>query len=329
MSTPHIHIFKPGTHTAMSGEALHFSESDLAATAQAYNPSLHEAPLVVGHPRHDDPAYGWVQKLVLGDDGLTAIPHQVDPAFAEMYAAGRFKKVSASFYRPDAPANPVPGVWYLRHVGFLGAQPPAVKGLRPAEFGEEEGLVTVEFGEAVPSSDMPSCPIPIPAPEDPAMPPEEVAALKARAEALEKELAALRAAQVQAAAEARHAANTAFAEKIAAEARIPADSIPLVVAALDFAQTPDAAGQTVAFGEGEAARPLHEALRAWLAALPPRVEFGELATRARAVESTGGEALHYAENVAPERIDMDKKIRAYMQEHKVDYVTAFHAIAYK
>jgi hypothetical protein len=140
-----IQIFKPGKHVAMSGAALSFSEADLAATAKAYDPAKHEAPLVVGHPMHDAPAYGWVKSLAFAD-GLNAEPIQVDPAFAEMVGNGAFKKISASFYAPDSPNNPVPGVYYLRHVGFLGAQPPAVKGLRNPSFAETEKGV-VEFSE--------------------------------------------------------------------------------------------------------------------------------------------------------------------------------------
>lgn len=141
-----LHIFKPGRQTAMSGQTLDFSDSDLAASAAAYDPAKHEAPIVIGHPRHDAPAYGWVQTLEAGADGLSAEPHQVDPAFAELVDAGRYKKISASFYLPDAPNNPVPGVYYLRHVGFLGAQPPAVKGLKQAEFADAEAGV-IEFSD--------------------------------------------------------------------------------------------------------------------------------------------------------------------------------------
>lgn len=141
-----IQIFKPGKHVAMSGAALSFSEADLAATAKAYDPAKHEAPIVVGHPKHDDPAYGWVGKLAFADGALDADPVQVDAAFAEMVDRGAFKKISASFYSPDSPSNPVPGVYYLRHVGFLGAQPPAVKGLRAPEFADAEQGV-VEFSE--------------------------------------------------------------------------------------------------------------------------------------------------------------------------------------
>lgn len=129
----------------MSGAALSFTEADLKASAAAYDPAKHEAPIVIGHPKHDDPAYGWVKSLAFAD-GLEAEHQQIDPAFAEMVDRGAFKKVSASFYTPDSPSNPVPGVYYLRHVGFLGAQPPAVKGLRSPEFAEtEEGVV--EFAD--------------------------------------------------------------------------------------------------------------------------------------------------------------------------------------
>lgn len=148
-TSPALQIFRAGRHVAMSGETIEFSAADLAATCKAYDPALHEAPLVVGHPSHDLPAYGWVQSIKVSNGGMDASPTQVNPAFAEMVAAGSFKKISASFYSPDAPNNPVPGVYYLRHVGFLGAQAPAVKGLRQPSFADtEEGVLTFgEFGE--------------------------------------------------------------------------------------------------------------------------------------------------------------------------------------
>lgn len=139
----------------MSGTTLQFSEDALKAAAEAYDPAKHEAPLVVGHPKHDLPAYGWVKSLQYSDGedghepGLYALPAQVNPDFADMVAAGAFKKLSASFYSPDAPNNPAPGQYYLRHVGFLGAQAPAVKGLQPPKIvnysDAESGVLT--FGE--------------------------------------------------------------------------------------------------------------------------------------------------------------------------------------
>lgn len=142
---PAIEIFRPGRHTAMNGKTIDFSDDMLKATADAYDPALHEAPAVVGHPKTDAPAYAWTSALAYGGDRLTATLDQIEPAFAEMVRGGRFKKISASFYPPDAPSNPKPGVYYLKHVGFLGAAPPAVKGLKPAAFAAAEEQI--EFVE--------------------------------------------------------------------------------------------------------------------------------------------------------------------------------------
>src|SRR5690554_6456112 len=140
-----INIFKPGKHTDSHGQTLDFSEDKLLAAASAYDPQLHEAPIVIGHPKDNHPAYGWVASLEFAEGALDAIPHQLNADFEEMVASGAFKKVSASFYLPDAPNNPKPGTLYLRHVGFLGAQPPAIKGLKAVEFSEAaEGVIEFE-----------------------------------------------------------------------------------------------------------------------------------------------------------------------------------------
>ncbi len=141
-----MHIFKAGTRTDANGQTVTITAADLQKSAEVYDPTKHEAPIVVGHPRLDAPAYGWVQSLRATGSDLIAQPQQVDPAFSELIQAGRYKKVSASFYCPDASANPVPGAYYLRHVGFLGATPPAVKGLKQVEFSDAEDGV-VEFAD--------------------------------------------------------------------------------------------------------------------------------------------------------------------------------------
>lgn len=139
-------IFKPGKHTASSGAVIEFTEDMLRAAVAAYDPALHEAPIVVGHPKDNGPAYGWVKSLSFDDSGAVVVEaQQVDADFSEMVVAGRFKKRSASWYLPDSPTNPKPGTLYLRHVGFLGAQPPAVKGLKEVSFSEDEGVV--EFSQ--------------------------------------------------------------------------------------------------------------------------------------------------------------------------------------
>lgn len=139
-----IHFFRAGTHTAKDGTSLSFSQADLAKIAAAYDPATHEAPIVVGHPKTDAPAFGWVERIEVRADGLHAVPRQVNAEFSELVKAGRYKKVSAAFYPPSATNNPTPGVPYLRHVGFLGAEAPAVKGLQAIQFSEAEDIFFAE-----------------------------------------------------------------------------------------------------------------------------------------------------------------------------------------
>lgn len=142
-------IVKPGKHTASNGAVVDFSENVLKGAVAAYDPKLSPAPIVVGHPKDNGPAYGWVGALEFNEDGnLVAKPDQLDPQFSELVKQGRFRTRSASWYLPDSPANPKPGTLYLRHVGFLGAQPPAIKGLKDVSFSEAEGVV--EFAETSP-----------------------------------------------------------------------------------------------------------------------------------------------------------------------------------
>ncbi len=149
---PSIEIFRAGSHRTAQGKAVTVTETDLAAVAAAYDPAAHEAPAVIGHPAQNAPAYGWVKGLRVEDGSLLADFDQVNADFAEMVNSGAFKKVSASFYPAGSVANPKPEGMYLRHVGFLGAQPPAIKGLAPFNFADD-GADALDFGE-VRSSDV-------------------------------------------------------------------------------------------------------------------------------------------------------------------------------
>lgn len=139
-----IEIFRAGKHTASDGRAFTFTQAMLKQIAEGYDPALHEAPFVIGHPKSDGPAYGWGKQLQVSGDRLLCVPAQVEPQFQELVEAGRFKKRSAAFYGPEDPANPKPGTFYLRHVGFLGATPPALKGLKDVEFSGD-ATAAIEF----------------------------------------------------------------------------------------------------------------------------------------------------------------------------------------
>jgi len=119
-------IFRTGTHTSLNGQTKDFSETDLDTIASSYDPQQNEAPIVIGHPETNAPAYGWIEKIKRVGDRLIAFPRQVSSEFSELVKTGAFKKRSISI-TPDLQLN---------HVGFLGAAAPAVKGLKDVEFSE-------------------------------------------------------------------------------------------------------------------------------------------------------------------------------------------------
>lgn len=123
-----VEIFRAGKHTDSQGRERTWTKDDLDKMVNSYNPANHEAPVVVGHPKSNAPAYGWVEELKLSGSKIMAAFKQVEPAFAQLVEAGRFKKRSISVY-PDGT---------LRHVGFLGAVPPAIQGLKDIDFNEED-----------------------------------------------------------------------------------------------------------------------------------------------------------------------------------------------
>lgn len=148
--TARIEVFRPGTFKPMDGEAITYSAADLKAMADAYSPDTAPAPIVVGHPSTDAPAFGWVEKFDYDQNAerLYATLTDIEPQFAEMVKAGRFKKVSMAFFAPKTTHNPIPGSWYPKHLGFLGAAAPAVSGLKNAAFaGAADVIFTAQFGE--------------------------------------------------------------------------------------------------------------------------------------------------------------------------------------
>lgn len=258
-------IFRVGTHRTVNGRAIVFSEEDLAATVAAYDPAVHEAPVVVGHPKTDDPALGWVSGLKCVGLRLEADFRQLDPAFAEAVEAGRYKHVSAAFYAPDSPRNPKPGVYYLRHVGTLGAVPPSVKGLGPLTFAEDD-TVFIAFGEDDPA-DTPQKEEPMDKKTDPSA---ENAELRRR-------LDEMKARMEKQETDRLHADNVSFAEGLVASGKLTAAHRDIVAATLDALGTPKEDGTLIAFGEGEEEGPLAERFRAFLSSAEPQVMFSEFA----------------------------------------------------
>lgn len=130
-------IFKTGTHTSDKGIQKEYSLDDLNFIAQSYNPTEDEAPIVIGHPIDNSPAYGWVSSLEVTEDGklvADAPDDKLHPEFLSAVQEGRYKKRSISL-TPEGK---------LRHIGFLGGAAPAVKGLADIQFSQPSSTV-IEF----------------------------------------------------------------------------------------------------------------------------------------------------------------------------------------
>ena len=139
----YIEIFKGGPQVDNKGRTQDGNALIDRALA-SFNAAVHEPPICVGHPpKGNAPAFGWVESLKEtvrdGHRYLSAKFKDVVPEFADLAAAGLYKKRSAAFY-PDG---------RLHHVAFLGAAPPAVKGLADIGFDDGAGDI-LEFEEARP-----------------------------------------------------------------------------------------------------------------------------------------------------------------------------------
>lgn len=139
-----IRSFTAGQRTDSEGRKHNFSEADVRELVESYDPTVYEAPLCIGHPKTNTPAYGRVKSLEFAAGGhVDAHPHKVQPEFAEWVDRGLWDRVSISIWGRNSEGNPKPGKLYLRHIGFLGANPPAVHGLPVASFAQ--GGEVMEF----------------------------------------------------------------------------------------------------------------------------------------------------------------------------------------
>lgn len=130
-----IEIFRTGKHTDGAGVERTYTEDDLDRMVVSYNPAKHEAPVVIGHPKDNSPAWGWVKCLAREGASLYAELRDLVPEFVECVKRGMYKKRSIAIY-PDMT---------LRHVGFLGGMPPAVKGLADIAFSQDDNQTVIEF----------------------------------------------------------------------------------------------------------------------------------------------------------------------------------------
>ena len=259
-----IELFKPGTYQATNGSSFVADERTLEGVSGRYDPAIHDAPVVVGHPEQDAPAYGWVKSLRFADGALKATLHRLDPAFKELVRSGKFRKVSASFFNADSPANPTPGQVYLRHVGFLGAAAPAVPGLKPVEFAAEAQTVEIEARAVSDFVD-----------GDARDPWAIIDQLTRRVSELEDQVTSKDQAFAEASQARVKAENAIFAETMFREGRLEPAYKPAVEALLN--EMDGAAALHFTEGGETVEKPAKEAFKALMKSRPKVIHFGEFA----------------------------------------------------
>jgi len=141
-----VEIFEGGRQTDNAGRCKYYSDEELDRMVNSYNPQKDEIPIVIGHPSYEPqrkypeegkPAFGWVENLKREGKKVLAKFKEVPEEFERVVRQGFWKKRSVSL-RPDGT---------IKHVGFLGASHPAVKGLSDIKFNEEKNDLIYYFSE--------------------------------------------------------------------------------------------------------------------------------------------------------------------------------------
>lgn len=132
-------VFTTGWHTDSSGNKRLWTKADLDRIVSTFKPTFHEPPIVIGHPSDNAPAFGWVAGIKREGEDLYLKYRDVATEFKEWVAKKLFKKKSIAVY-PDGS---------LRHIGYLGAMPPAIKGLPDFAFndGDRGTAITYEYSD--------------------------------------------------------------------------------------------------------------------------------------------------------------------------------------
>lgn len=307
-----VHAIAPGTWPA-DPQPITLTAEDIAAIAAAYDPARYQAPVVIGHPETDDPAWGWIVGATAEQDGLW-LDVELLPEMADLVREGRYRAVSVSLWMPDAPGNPAPGVWSLKHLGYLGAVPPAVKGLAPTRLDAAQRAaptITITMTETAEASSKETTM------SEPTKPDTQTAQLAER----EAKLAEREAAIARREREIRRAAYAQELEAHVAAGRIlPAEKGELVEL---MERLEGAAAITLAEG-GE--RSALDALRGFLARLPQRVALGEHAKpAAKTAVTLPGIPQGY--RLSERGLELHTRAVEYMAAHPgTDYLAAVRAV---
>ena len=122
----YCHVFKTGEHKDSNGNVKFWTKDDLDKICYQFQNVHHNVPVCVGHPKTNSPAYGWIEDVKRVGENLYCSFKDIREEFKNALKQGLFKNRSISL---DKDLN-------IRHIAFLGAQAPAIKGLEEFCFSD-------------------------------------------------------------------------------------------------------------------------------------------------------------------------------------------------
>lgn len=314
--------------------------ADLDQIVEAYDPAVHEAPLVLDHAPegqdHKGPAFGWVESLKRVGDTLVARVKQVPEELAELIKSGRYTQRSVEIYLNFQGK----GKKYLKRVAMLGAAVPAVQGMAPVTFAEDGGpSETVEFqgpatakeeksmgttytkeqvdqlieAAVAKAAEKGKAEATAAFEEQLEEKDQDVATFKERAENAEGKLADAEKQTAKLHAEAAESEVASFCDKLVSQGKVtPAEAKDLKVTLVAL---PDDEESVVKFDEGEDMTPRRKLMETYEARQQASaVPLEEVAKSA----SEGGDTVAFGEGDS--RIEVPKSVVQYYEKNKGDFV---------
>lgn len=319
LSTDWVEIFEGGKQTDSKGREKHYGDKELDYIVNSYDPSRREAPLVFGHPKHDDPAYGMVEKVKRAGQKILAKFKQVPRAVVEVIKNGHYPKRSVSL-RADGS---------LRHVGLLGAVTPAIPGLTDIKFNKDDEDAFVFYFENGGSEmdekekeiqELKAQIETLKASSEFKEAEAKLSKLEAEKTALENTLKSKDQRILDLESEKKRKSYEDFCEELGKDGLLKPACKSLV---MDFQEMLDTGDYE--FSEGGKKDSLKELQQFLKENLKQQVDFSEIATKKRAA-SGSSKPSNYSENCNSDEMELDAKATEYAEKHDVSYEVAIKKV---
>lgn len=136
-------ILKTGLFTIFQCKVVNTSQSDLNINTSSYNPTISKSHIVIDHPKSNNYSCGCIDSIKVNGVKLIASASKIVSIFITALKNGFFKKRSVSLNPNNS----------LRHLEFLGATLPTVKGLAVLQFNDavDSQIFELMVSELVPS----------------------------------------------------------------------------------------------------------------------------------------------------------------------------------